>query len=131
MTGVQTCALPIFINASEKLFDLGIQAVNLGCDMLEEHIAFVDVVREAATNAAKHGQAHRVDVSLGESPGYYTLSVQNDGAAARGEVHEGTGFPSMRRALARVGGTLSIVSTSPFTIEAQAPCAPLHEGEDQ
>lgn len=97
----------------------------------EVAIAFVDVVREAATNAAKHGQAHRVDVSLGESSGCYTLSIQNDGAAARGEVHEGTGFPSMRRALARVGGTLSIVSTSPFTIEAQAPCAPPHEGEDQ
>ena len=97
----------------------------------EVAIAFVDVVREAATNAAKHGQAHRVDVSLGESSGCYTLSVQNDGAAARGEVHEGTGFPSMRQTLARVGGTLSIVSTSPFTIEAQAPCAPPHEGEDQ
>ena len=97
----------------------------------EVAIAFVDVVREAATNAAKHGQAHRVDVRLGESSGCYTLSVQNDGAAARGEVHEGTGFPSMRQTLARVGGTLSIVSTSPFTIEAQAPCAPPHEGEDQ
>ena len=97
----------------------------------EVAIAFVDVVREAATNAAKHGQAHRVDVRLGESSGFYTLSVQNDGAAARGEVREGTGFPSMRQTLARVGGTLSIVSTSPFTIEAQAPCAPPHEGEDQ
>ena len=97
----------------------------------EVAIAFVDVVREAATNAAKHGQAHRVDVRLGESSGCYTLSVQNDGAAALGEVHEGTGFPSMRQTLARVGGTLSIVSTSPFTIEAQAPCAPPHEGEDQ
>ena len=97
----------------------------------EVAIAFVDVVREAATNAAKHGQAHRVDVRLGKLSGCYTLSVQNDGAAARGEVHEGTGFPSMRQTLARVGGTLSIVSTSPFTIEAQAPCAPPHEGEDQ
>ena len=97
----------------------------------EVAIAFVDVVREAATNAAKHGQAHRVDVRLGESSGTYTLSVQNDGAAARGEVQEGTGFPSMRQTLSRVGGTLSIASTSPFTIEAQAPCAPVHEGEDQ
>ena len=32
------------VNASEKLFDLGIQAVNLGCDMLEEHIDLVNVV---------------------------------------------------------------------------------------
>ena len=94
-------------------------------------LAFVDVVREAATNAAKHGHAHRVDVRLAESGGFYKLNVRNDGAAARGEVREGTGFPSMRRVLARVDGTLSIASTSPFTIEAQAPCAPPHEGEDQ
>lgn len=32
------------VNASEKLFDLGIQTVDLGCDMLEEHIDLVNVV---------------------------------------------------------------------------------------
>ena len=32
------------VDASEKLFDLGIQTVNLGCDMLEEHIDLVNVI---------------------------------------------------------------------------------------
>lgn len=139
-TVVEDLAEPVDVDAEGALRAIGSSFSLVGITISVEGelpanpevaIAFVDVVREAATNAAKHGQAHRVDVRLGESSGTYTLSVQNDGAAARGEVQEGTGFPSMRQTLSRVGGTLSIASTSPFTIEAQAPCAPVHEGEDQ
>lgn len=83
--------------------------------------AFVDVVREAATNAAKHGRARRVDIRLHESADSYLLIVRNDGDAAPAAVREGTGFPSMRRTLARVGGSLEVSSTFPFAIEARIP----------
>lgn len=95
--------------------------------------ALVRIVREAATNAVKHGQARHVSVSLQQGP--LLLRIANDGVAspcsralqAAGQaigggaagVREGTGFPSMRQAAAEIGATLRVSSTSPFTIEVE------------
>lgn len=87
-------------------------------------------VREAATNAAKHGRRIGSMYALANHQVATRFPFKTTGRRARRGAR-GHGFPSMRQTLARVGGTLSIVSTSPFTIEAQAPCAPPHEGEDQ
>lgn len=93
--------------------------------------AFARVIREAATNACRHGHARTVSVSLGtrasgDGTRMATLFVTDDGtgAASGAPPRENGGIAGMRRALAGVGGTLSIASTQPFTLCAEAPSSP-------
>ena len=85
------------------------------------HEKVVQVIREASTNAAKHAQAQRITVALSEHDGTALLVVENDGAPPVKNMHEGTGLPLMREAMEKVGGSLSVASTSPFTLVAKAP----------
>ena len=82
---------------------------------------FVKIIREAATNAAKHGRAKRVIVRFSEKNGQAILTVENDGAQGRKDMREGSGFPLMRAAMKEIQGTLRIISVKPFIIEASAP----------
>ncbi|MEU3522807.1 histidine kinase [Streptomyces sp. NPDC038707] len=63
------------------------------------------VVREAATNVLRHGDANRCQVGLTVSEGRAVLTVENDGAAAAGGSG-GSGLAGLRERLAAVGGTL-------------------------
>ena len=88
--------------------------------------AFVRIVREAATNAAKHGQAKLVDVGIVSSGTSYGLRIVNDGTPAPKSIQEGSGLPGMRAAAQEIGATFRVASRSPFTIEVEAPrsCPP-------
>lgn len=50
---------------------------------------FVNIVREAATNAAKHAQAKHVDVNISRIGNVTLLRVVNDGMPAPGEFAHG------------------------------------------
>lgn len=86
--------------------------------------AVVDIVRESATNAVKHGQAARVDVAISLTSEACTLTVSNNGAPAPSHLTEGLGVPGMRAAAEEVGGTFEVVSTSPFSLRARLPLSP-------
>ena len=88
--------------------------------------ACVSIVREAATNAVKHGQAARVNVVVVCAEEECTLTVSNNGAPAPAHLVEGLGLPGMRAAAREVGGTLEVVSVAPFSLRARLPLAP-HE----
>ncbi|CAL9305286.1 sensor histidine kinase [Streptomyces sp. SudanB182_2057] len=65
------------------------------------------VVREAATNVLRHGDARRCQVGLTVREGRAVLTVENDGAgAAGGGGGGGSGLAGLRERLAAVGGTL-------------------------
>ncbi|MFI8832725.1 sensor histidine kinase [Streptomyces afghaniensis] len=70
------------------------------------------VVREAATNVLRHGDARRCAVRLGMSEGRVVLSVENDGVseAAGGPSDSsgssGSGLAGLRERLAEIDGTL-------------------------
>ncbi|WP_225826786.1 sensor histidine kinase [Streptomyces naphthomycinicus] len=63
------------------------------------------VVREAATNVLRHGDAVRCEVGLTIREGCAVLTVENDGAVAPGGGG-GSGLAGLRERLAAVGGTL-------------------------
>jgi signal transduction histidine kinase len=75
-----------------------------------EHVT--RIVREAIANAARHGRARRVVVSLKRADDTIKLRVIDDGCAGRGRAHvpfrEGFGMRSMRERAASVGGHLSV-----------------------
>lgn len=83
--------------------------------------ACVDIVREAATNAVRHGQARRLSVMLQDLPQSTVMEIADFGEGSAGPVREGTGITGMRQAAADVGGTFSIASLSPFSIRTEIP----------
>lgn len=87
--------------------------------------AFLQIIREASTNATKHAQAHRVHVRLwretSEDSAVARMTVSNDGAPAPVSYREGTGIPGMRHVAQDLGGCLEIHAAPPFTLAVSIP----------
>jgi signal transduction histidine kinase len=70
------------------------------------------IAREAIANAARHGHAKNVIVTLGRADGMTALRVTDDGRGIRGpadgSVREGFGLRSMRERATESGGHLTI-----------------------
>ena len=69
--------------------------------------AILRLVQEALTNAARHGQARRLWVSLRERDGGLELALEDDGAAAW-PIKFGNGLTGMRERIESLGGSVSI-----------------------
>lgn len=87
--------------------------------------AFLQIIREASTNATKHAQAHQVHVHLWqeESNGcdIARMTISNDGAPAPVSYREGTGIPGMRHVAQDLGGSLEVHAAPPFTLAVSIP----------
>jgi signal transduction histidine kinase len=77
---------------------------------VREHLS--RIAREAIANAARHGQARNVLVSLRRAGGGVTLRVVDDGCGIpigdRGATPEGFGLRSMRERAGALGGHLTV-----------------------
>ena len=97
-----------------KRFGIAITVdVDLGYELpadLREHAD--RIAREAIANAARHGRAHTVVVSLRETGGQLRLRIEDDGrgidAVTDGRRPEGFGLRSIRERAAGVGGSVEI-----------------------
>ena len=89
--------------------------------------AFLQIIREASTNATKHAQAHQVHVRLrqetSEDGTVARMAVSNDGAPAPVSYREGTGIPGMRHVAQNLGGSLEVHAAPPFTLTVSIPLA--------
>lgn len=89
--------------------------------------AFLQIIREASTNATKHAQAHQVHVRLrqetSEDGSVARMTVSNDGAPAPVSYREGTGIPGMRHVAQNLGGSLEVHTAPPFTLAVSIPLA--------
>ncbi|MFC3573321.1 sensor histidine kinase [Streptomyces yaanensis] len=83
------------------------------------------VVREAATNVLRHGDAARCAVSLHVADERITLNVENDGAPD-GRQGRGSGLVGLRERLSEVGGTLRAgpAGDGVFRLTAEVPLPP-------
>jgi signal transduction histidine kinase len=73
------------------------------------HDALGRIVREAVGNAARHGGAHSIEVTLGRSD-QLRMTIEDDGAGFRAEQPNGGGFGlvSMRERAEALGGSLEL-----------------------
>ncbi|MDH2444363.1 ATP-binding protein [Amnibacterium sp. CER49] len=82
----------------------------------EQQHALIRIVREAISNAARHGRARRIDVRLDRHDDQRVLSVVDDGAgfdiAAAAATAGGYGLTSMRERAEALPGTLTMRSTA-------------------
>ena len=87
--------------------------------------AFLQIVREASTNATKHAQAHRVHVRLWQegtdADAVARMTISNDGSPAPVSYREGTGIPGMRHVAQDLGGSLEVHAAPPFTLTVSIP----------
>ena len=87
--------------------------------------AFLQIVREASTNATKHAQAHQIQVRFWEegTESWRTarMTVLNDGTPAPASIREGTGIPGMRHVAQDLGGSLEVDPGPPFTLVVSIP----------
>jgi trans-aconitate 2-methyltransferase len=74
-----------------------------------EHLGYI--VREAVSNALRHGRARSVAVDVGGSRGRTVLTVRDDGVGFHPpRPRPGRGLANMRRRAALLGGRLTIMS---------------------
>ena len=87
--------------------------------------AFLQIIREASTNATKHAQAHRVHVRLwqegADADGIAHMTISNHGAPASVSYREVTGIPGMRHVAQDLGGSLEVHAVPPFTLAVSIP----------
>ena len=69
----------------------------------EAELVVYRVAQEALTNAARHADAHSVELSLGKQGDAVVLEVRDDGRGFAGLVDEGSGLLRDARA-GRAGG---------------------------
>jgi ABC-type multidrug transport system ATPase subunit len=85
------------------------------------------VVREAATNVLRHGDARQCAVSLRVADGRAELSVENDGVReASGGDRPGSGLAGLRERLSELDGTLRAgpAGRGRFRLTAEVPLPP-------
>ncbi|POX49488.1 histidine kinase [Streptomyces sp. Ru72] len=83
------------------------------------------VVREAATNVLRHGDARHCAVSLSVAGERIVLRVENDGAPDGGQGR-GSGLVGLRERLSEIGGSLRAGPAEPgvFRLTAEVPLPP-------
>lgn len=88
---------------------------------------FISIAREALANAARHGHAPLVRISVEENPSFWRLRITDNGSsqqACDANPH-GLGLHSMRERVDALGGTFwAAPSTSGFTVFVTVPKQP-------
>ncbi len=86
------------------------------------------VVREAATNVLRHGDARHCSITLATSRTGTSLTIENDGAPeSPSPTRGGSGLAGLRERLAPLGGTLEAGPLAPgrFRLAAHVPLPPV------
>ena len=88
----------------------------------------VAVVREALTNAARHGRAASARVAVTDYPAFWQVTVDNDGIVPPedeplmdGDKNAGLGLRSMTERVEALGGRVRITPRPRFTVFATIP----------
>ena len=111
----------------------GIAKVDIDCSTQTEPppvvaCCVVAVVREALTNAARHGRAASARVAVTDYPAFWQVTVDNDGIVPPedeplldGDKNAGLGLRSMTERVEALGGRVRITPRPRFTVFATIP----------
>ena len=106
-------------------------AITLHYDMTEEvprkvKYCFLAIVKEAFANVVRHSDADKVTVFVCEHPGFYQMSVEDNGTNARlpeneGQDEGGIGLANMKDRVQALGGTIHFFAEHGFRILLSVP----------
>lgn len=78
---------------------------------------FLNIIREASTNAIRHSSAKNVYIDIKEDKENLYLNIKNDGKVNTKNIVEGDGILGMRRAIKPYEGVLNITTDPLFQID--------------
>lgn len=81
----------------------------------------IAVTKEAVSNIIKHSSGDAVRIALREHPGFYRLSVEDNGCGGKNTTGNGIGLSNMRERAESLGGTFHIHTEKGFGIFLTIP----------
>jgi signal transduction histidine kinase len=90
-------------------------------DAQEDAKLMMNIIREAVTNAVRHGFATVITATIEEDEKGHLLTVTNDGQLPARPITDGGGLTGMKKRLEPYGGTLMIELDTCFTLKARLP----------
>ncbi len=83
-------------------------------------LCFAGIVKEAISNAVKHSNGDKIEVTVGEKPGVYELIITDNGQA--GEIKQtGIGLSNMRDRVGQLHGHIEFATEDGFIIRVGVP----------
>lgn len=97
--------------------DLGIQVKVAGILPSDKKVAgvFVEIIREALTNAICHGNANEISIAFSENE-RYAMEIKDNGIGCQGPIHKGNGLTAMEKKITALGGTVEVVKGPHFRL---------------
>lgn len=78
--------------------------------------AFIAIVKEATSNAIKHSNGDTIEIVATEQPGFYQLSIWDNGKNRNIDVSSGMGLSSMNNRVKNINGNMKITTDQGFKI---------------
>jgi len=91
------------------------------CGTPEVQRIVFDVIREAVTNAARHGLATKVEIAVARPAGGFAMTITDNGMNLADDFREGGGITGMREKAQKIGARLTVTPEPRFTIEFAVP----------
>lgn len=88
-------------------------------------------LREAVTNVVKHSKATRCTVSVLESQGELTLTVEDNGIGLANQNHDGNGIRGMKERIALIDGFVELGTINPGTLLIVKVPVVIRTGKDE
>ena len=113
---------PITLESVKEMFDLIGLTIQIEGDLPEDSLrqqVFLQSLKEACTNAVKHGDATTMFVSCVEKEGKYIMKISNNGTSPD-EIVEGNGIKAIRFRLELIKGEVRIENSPTYTLVVSA-----------
>jgi signal transduction histidine kinase len=81
----------------------------------------IDIIKEGAANAVRHGFATEVSVKTGYSDGMYRLTITDNGRPLSDSFKEGGGIGGIREMIKPYGGALTVITQPGFSLRIALP----------
>lgn len=81
----------------------------------------IAVAKEAVSNAVKHSNGKKMVICFREHPGFYRLSVEDNGTNAKVRPEKGIGLQNMRERADSLGGTILFRAQDGFAVFMTIP----------
>ena len=95
--------------------DLGIRVKVAGILPTDKKVAgiFVEIIREAMTNAICHGNANEISIAFSDHQGY-AMEIKDNGIGCPGPLLKGNGLTAMEKKITALGGTVQVTKAPHF-----------------
>ena len=80
---------------------------------------FVTIIREAVTNAVRHGHCNTVEIHLSADANRFILDITDNGLGCHKPLVFGTGLKGIHSRLKKIGGILNVTATPTFSIHCE------------